>query len=355
MKFILRALKIFTKPVELVKNSIGPDRTIKEVALTWVDYLKNEVKWQLSAIQDLKTTNFQLALNHFSLGNYYDARFRFRMLALFKSDIYSIYYYIGRCYFEEGNLKKSKIYIDKYVQSGDKEFIEEAKYTLNILEDNESAITKVPNRISEHLYDLVAPISEDVSSQFSNVEILESIFTTVHRLLAEKGKPYGNKILDVDCSQGKLGVLCRENKIASSIIGIDLSQKMLDYAIAKKVDKFDVYTESIKTSFEDFASNYNSEEKFDLIFMSKYLLTTSKFSETLEEAHKLTGEKAILAFSAKVHEGPEDFIFSPALEDFKYRKDFLLSKSEEKWNVIGNNDIEYIDGDLGAVIILQKK
>lgn len=355
MGIVANTFKLFTKPVEIAKQAVHLDKSYSEYLKDSVEYAKSEYKRQLFAITHLKDTNFNLGLKHYSLGNYYDARMRFSMINLFGQRNPISNYYIGRCYFEEGNPSKAQRYLESYIQSDDQSFKEEADYTLNLIRDKSKEIDHIPLRIVEHFYDLVCPVYDFLyMDQAANDDIHHKLFSLTHRALTEKARPFGNKILDLGCGTGAMGKFSRHERITSYLIGVDISHNMIDHCATLKVDQFPVYNETFRSSIDDYFANFDNQHKFNLYFACNLFLSYSDVKKTLDQAYNTSENGAIFSFTIKTHEGTEPFILSPELEEFKYNKEHVMSLISPKWKVIHSETASFIDGEPGMIIILQK-
>ncbi len=350
----MNTFKLLVRPFTLAKEATGnSNKPLKQIALGYWNDLNNEYKRQKAAFKDLRKTNYDLGLTHYYKGNYYDARLRFKILKWFKADTPEINYFIGRTYFEQGNFKKAKEYLNLYKASNDQRLRSETDYTLNIIDGKFEDITSIPPSLISHTFDLLSPFYNEYISSNKESSTFK-LYSNVNRLITEKGKPFGNNILDLGCGTGTIGKLCRQNKIASYITGVDLSQLMVEQCKEVKFEDFSVYNEIHKTNALEYTSNSQKDQKFDIIFASDLPLYCSNFTDIIKNTANTTVDKGILAFSCKTHLDSQDIIFNPAKEEFTYNLDYITKACTENWQIIHQESTSFVDGDEGIIIILQK-
>jgi predicted TPR repeat methyltransferase len=346
----MNTLKLLSKPVELAKQAFATKKTIKE----HIKQFQQDIQRQKQALKNLRQTNYNLGLTHYYKGNYYDARLRFNMLKWFKAETPELNYFIARCYYEEGKGAKAKSYLDLYLATDNPQFKAEAEYTSKIIDGKTHEITEIPNSLVAHFYDLLSPVYNEAFIDSKPDNIQQKLFSNVNRILTEKARPFGNKVLDLGCGTGVMGKFCRQNRIASFITGVDLSPLMLEQAQKIKIDDFIAYNETIKSSVADYLESLPKDTKFDIIFASNLFISCSDIYNILSKSYEQAEEKAIFALSVKTHEGIEERIFNPNHEEFKFNKDYVLRIVNEKWKIIYQEDTTFVDAEAGMVIILQK-
>jgi predicted TPR repeat methyltransferase len=350
MGILMNTLKLFSKPVEFAKQAIATKKTVKE----YIAQLQQEIQRQRQALKNLRQTNYNLGLTHYYKGNYYDARLRFNMLKWFKAETPELKYFIARCYYEEGKGAEAKPYLESYLATENPQFKAEAEYTNKIIDGKTSDISEIPNSLVAHFYDLLSPVYNEVFIDSKPDNVQQKLFSNVNRLLTEKARPFGNKVLDLGCGTGIIGKFCRQNRIASFITGVDLSPLMLEQAKKLKSDDFAVYNEVSKSSVADYLGGLSQDKKFDIIFASNLFISCSDVSNTLSKSYEHAEDKAIFAFTVKTHNGAEERIFDSKHEEFKFNKEYILRIVAEKWKIIYQEDTTFVDAEAGMVIILQK-
>ncbi len=351
----MNTLKLFSKPVEMAKQAISPQQgNINNSIKEKINAVIVEFKRHREALKNIRQSNYDLGLTHYYKGNYSDARLRFNLLKWFKAGTAELDYFIGRCYYEEGKAEKAKKYLTEYISSPHTQFREEAEFTLPIIEDKTDEIKSIPNSLIAHYFDLISPIYNQLYIEASTENPQNKLFSIINKLIVEKGKPFGNKILDLGCGTGVFGKWSRQSRIASMIVGVDLSPMMLEQAKNIKVDDFLAYSELKKIDVLSYLKSLTSNIKFDLFIASKLFLAEPKISEVLERASEHAEDKAIFAFNIKTHESPSDFKFYKDVEEFIFNKDYVISSIGKKWSILHQEEITFIDGDVGLAIILQK-
>ncbi len=351
MGLISNTLKLFVKPVEVVKQAASPSKMgIKDRINAWVADLKR----QREALKDIRRTNYDLGLTHYYKGNYSDARLRFNLLKWFKCDSPELNYFIGRCYYEEGKGDKAKKYLSDYLASSHTQFKPEAEFTMTIISGKSDEIKAIPHSLISHYYDLVSPVYNQMYIDKVQESPQSKLFTVLNKFSTEKGKPFGNKVLDLGCGTGVLGNWLRKIKLASTITGVDISKLMLDTSKSLKFEDFPVYNEVRQSDVLGYLGTLAQDVKFDIFIASNLFAAETQIEQVLDQAFGHAEEKAIFAMSVKLHDNPADYRFYSDVEEFIFNKDFILKVVAKKWNILHQEEVTFVDGDVGMVIILQK-
>ncbi len=355
MGILINTLRLFSKPVEMAKQAMSQqDGSIKIGIKDKINSFIDELKKQREALKNVRQTNYNLGLVHYYKGNYSDSRLRFNLLKWFKHGTPELDYFIGRSYYEEGKSEKAKKYLTEYMSSSHTQFKEEAEFTLKIIEGRLDEIKSMPSSLISHYFDLISPVYNQLYIESSAENPQNKLFSITNKFLVEKGKPYGNKILDLGCGTGIFGKWARQNRIAATIVGIDLSPMMIGQAKDIKVDDFLVYNELKKADALAFLKELVNDSKFDLFFASKLFSSEPKIEDMLNKAFEHAEDKAIFALSVKTHENPADFKFYKDVEEFIFNKAFVIKSIGKKWTILHQEEITFVDGDVGLAIILQK-
>lgn len=160
--------------------------------------------------------------------------------------------------------------------------------------------------------------------------------TKINTLLKNVGINTDDKVLDVGCGTGRITSLLH-NLTNQKIIGIDISDKMIEIAKEKYKDK------NFVTFISDDFYNHIFEEKFDKIIIYNaypHFMDKNKFNDALYRNLKTDGEFAILhSFSRfqlqDVHRNCDSIscnLKSPIQEYEYFKKSFKLIKAIEDDN-----------------------
>lgn len=154
-------------------------------------------------------------------------------------------------------------------------------------------------------------------------------------------------ILDLGCGYGH-NCLDFVKKGARRVVGIDISQKMLDVAISEAGDEKISY---INMSMNDIDK---LEEKFDVIYSSLAFHYVEKFSEFCEKMYSRLNEGGYLLFS---QEHPIVTATIDGKGHFNYENGKRVSYTMSNYNEMGKRYIKWLDTDvikyhrtLGAII-----
>lgn len=327
----------------------------------WVQYLTTSFRKQWEnvrlKIRDLRKANYDLAFYHLSKGNFSDCRFRLRILQNFFKDspFPESNYYIALSYFLEGQYQKARNYIEKYINNNaNYDFRQEIEYCLAVIDGKADRISSIPFSILSLLFDIVSEGYDEMYSNNLSDTPQYKLSHEVNKFANEKGKPYGNRILDLGCGTGILGSHLRSLKLASYIIGVDFSKKMLAMATAKKDNDIVVYNKTYNCSIDDYFTSVTAE-KFNFICVSSLLLYYPNLSYFFSNCAKLVDNDGILALNFIPHEIPNNIAFNLNTQEFSYSMEYLKNTAKEfGWSAVSESEFQYVNDTKGINILFQR-
>lgn len=329
--------------------------SMKETAQSAKDLINSQIEEIgiiRQKIKDLKTTNIQLGIKHFDLGFIDDSIFRFKLVKRIWPDAVVANYYLGRSYVEKFQYENAAPYIDEYLKSGHKEFLEEAKYCYDIVHNRVNLIKSIPESLVKRYYTLIIEMM-DTLIQIPNPCPQELLVSRMSAELTKIGKPYGNTVLDIGCGTGFLAEKIRQKKIASSIDGIDFNREMIQKCAGKKYEEFSLFDKLSEISFHEFS--IKSADSFDIIIASEFLNTNAEIGNLLNFSKNHLNKNGLIGLVIKTAETIAPFEFNRELEEFFFSVEFLNQTfAEFRLNVISQDKVTFSDSSSGLVIVLSK-
>ncbi|AAZ68075.1 methyltransferase domain-containing protein [Ehrlichia canis] len=228
--------------------------------------MKKETILLQKKLKNLLETNIDLGLYHFYKGNISDAKFRFRLISIFKPKLPIAYYNLGRCYFALQNINKAKQNLTRAIELDNN--YAEALYYLNKI-TNPTSIVYVPENIIKQYFDYTSEHFVEhwlIAKQYKAHEYVKSL---IINFFGDKS-PYLN-ILDLGCGTGICGQFLKMKSIGNYITGIDLSNKMINIARGCFVNGKQAYNELIHISIADFLKKNQDKKKYDVIILTEVL------------------------------------------------------------------------------------
>lgn len=350
----MNLIEALSTKVVLLKNFIK-QYDFKNLYQQNFSLLRNTISELATKCKDLALTNFELGKYHYLRGNKSDAILRFKMAKFFNPNYVASDYYIGRCYLESFKYFQAKIHLDKYLKSNHQEFIEEAIYCLNILNNQPSKITSIPKNIIKEKFDILAQLQEKTIIQQKDISAQQTLFTNILQALIDINKPFGNTILDLGCGLGMIGKLCRGQKIASSIIGVDISSMTAKQASSLSVEDMKAYNEVINEDYEIYLKNIiNSEAKFDIIIASDFITYNTNLDFLFQNTHLLSKDTGLLCFTFKTSPNQE-VEFKALLEQFYFSAEYVKNVANKySWKLLREESFVFPSKEQGIAIILKK-
>jgi len=299
--------------------------------------IKAEFNIYTTKLKNLKETNYELGVFHYNNGSVHDTIFRFKLVLLIWPDIVKANYFIGRSYVELSKLKKAASYIQKYLESGDQQYREEAKFCYDIINNRPTFIKSIPNSLIARHYDILA---KNYDSIYSNPKIhnaREQLMNAISRLLTEVGRPFGNDVLDVGCGTGALAKLIKSNKSAKNIEGIDISKNMINEASKQTFEGTALYNKLENIDLSSFTTQVKA--RYDIILAFRVLNYYPDIENFLTFCKGSLNSLGIIGIAVNYTPTVNQFDFNPELEEFAFNLDFLKAEFS-KAGLIIKNEIE---------------
>lgn len=357
MKLVKNTFDLFTKPIIKVSEGIRTNKkSIPGYISDWFKGMKGEFRLLGPKLRDLKKTNFDLGVYHYNNGHVKDSAFRFNFLRIFFSDIPDeVYYYLGRSYFEQGSLKKAKSFLEQYLNKNTKNFEEEAKYTLQILNDDVNNVKNIPNSIVSHQFNLLSSIYNDIYIVDNHDCIQNFIIQNIKQILSDLGQPFGNKFLDLGCGTGYIGKKLKDSKATTQSTGVDISPKMSKLSLSLKSDDLKVYEKIVNTDVIAFLKS--NKDSYNLIVCSQLLNHVYDWRNLLKLSIAALEKNGILAFTFKVYGNDTGSYFDRYKEEFLHSGEEIMNelKNLKDINILLSKPLSFeIEDDSGLIIIRKK-
>ncbi|QKX01939.1 methyltransferase domain-containing protein [Wolbachia endosymbiont of Cruorifilaria tuberocauda] len=272
--------------------------------------------------KNLLNTNIEIGLHHFYKGNISDAKLRFRLISLFCSNLPVVWYNIGRCHFAMGNTNKAYIYFTKTLKLDNN--YEEASYYIKKM-TNLAPITKLPKRLIKQYFDYTGKYFVEhwlIAKQYRGHELIYTVVIKIFNNLI----PTLN-ILDLGCGTGICGHFLKIHNIGSYIIGVDISNRMLNIARGCFIKGKPVYNELIHMEMTDFLKQERSH-LYDIIIFAEVLHYLHNFQVELELAKRSTSKKGVIICLIRRKEG-EGIDFVNKGDYFRHSESYIRSVAKE--------------------------
>jgi predicted TPR repeat methyltransferase len=323
---------------------------------------KSQFQTYLSEIieksKNLGQTNFDLGVYHYTNGALNDAILRFKIAKYFEPKFVSANYYLGRSYCQLYKYDKARYYLEEYLKSNDKEFSVETNYCLNIINNQPTNISSIPLTILRARFEQLFYLHKDKGNNFitDDLKANQTLFSLLNKHLMQKAKLQGNYILDVACGTGILGKFSRSQKIASQIIGVELSPSSAKYAADLNVDELKAYDKVEIAEANEYLNNYitTNTAKFDVIFASNYITYNPNLEEFFQNTSKVLKEDGLLGITFLTDE-TNDISFKTIREQFHFSIQYVKTVAT-KYNLkaLAEEDSEFLNSEKGKVIIFNK-
>lgn len=318
----------------------------------WHEYY-TDLKEKLS---DLPRTNYELALYHFNLGNFVDARMRFKLAHYLDNTYSETDYYIGLSHYNQFHYEKASLYLKRYLTQNNPPHLEETQFCLKVMTELDIPIQRVPTALISYKFNqLIAQHgSESISS--NNFKIHQQIITLLTPYLQTNAQTSGNHVLDLGCGIGALGALTRSAKLASSITGIDVSPTALSIAKSLKTDGVDVYNSTILSDITTYLHEASTQNigTIDVILAVDSLGCLGELDKVIDNISTLLSSKgaAILLFRSTT-EAPS--IFDRHIQQNLFSPQYVSTlATAAKLTVIQQDSVILPNGDSGCLMLLSK-
>lgn len=303
----------------------------------WATIIKAESNIYIAKLKNLKETNYELGVFHYNNGAVHDTIFRFKVVLWIWPNTVKANYFIGRSYIELSKLKKASTYIQKYLESGDEQYREEAKFCYDIINNRPTFIKSIPNTLIAKRFDILAKIYDRIYSTPKIHNAREQLMNSISRLLTEIGRPFGNDVLDIGCGTGALAKLIKSNKSAKNIEGIDISKNMIDQASKQTFEGAALYNKLENIDLATFIKQVKT--RYDIILAFRVLNYYSDIESFLTFCKENLNSSGIIGIVVNHALTINQFDFNPELEEFLFNLDFLKTQFS-KAGLIIKNEIE---------------
>ncbi|CCF77945.1 TPR repeat-containing methyltransferase [Wolbachia endosymbiont of Onchocerca ochengi] len=325
----------------------------KQLAINKYNTFHKETAALLKKSKNLLNTNIEIGLHHFYNGNISDAKLRFWLISVFCSNLPVVWYNIGRCHFAMGNTNKAYTYLTKTLKLDNN--YEEASYYIKKM-TNLAPITKLPKRLIKQYFDYTGKYFVEhwlIAKQYRGHELIHMVIVKTFNDLTST-----LTILDLGCGTGICGHFFKIHNIGNYIIGVDISNRMLNIARGCFIKGKPVYNELIHMEMTDFLKQERNC-LYDIIIFAEVLHYLHDFQVELELAKKSTSKKGVIICLVRRKEG-EGIDFVNKGDYFRHSESYIQSVAKEI-----NMQISYmsyckiygsqVDGILFALQHLQKK
>lgn len=270
--------------------------------------------------------NFKVGLKQLALGNLRDAILRFKMVTWFEPHHKLAWYQLGRAQLKN-NLPHAAARAFRRAMKLDPKN-EEAAYFLAIALGSAATANELPRKMPAAL--AIAHF-DSLAAEYSNEQAISFKYKG-HVLLPELLKANTTKgrtdhvILDLGCGSGLASEALRP--MASKLIGVDFSGKMLDEAMKlEDAANNKLYDALIKREAHEYLRE-SAAEAYDMVLCANtisYIGDAKALFAQIAQAMKPGG---LFAVSAEKLDAASDFRFKPGEGRFYFSKAYLAMAGE---------------------------
>lgn len=310
------------------------------------DFL-SDIKAVKGKMKNLAQTNFDLGLMHLRSGNLYDAGLRFRIVAYLDPEFYQAYYQWGRALIQSKQIERAK---DKLAQALEiKPDYPEAKYLLATL-DKTSTIDVIPLPLIAEYFDYQA---ENYNQRYLGDLKYQGHDQLFDAVIASTGQGARKDVLDLGCGTGLCGRIFRQQRFANKLVGVDVSESMLDIARQLTIDGTAVYTTLVHKSVNDYLKE--TVEEFDVISAGLVFNYVGDLKESFESVQKVLKTGGVFAFSLEKDTAETGFHILPNLERFVHSKAYIQELIKQQgWEEISIDEVQLYEGCMGYQGVVRK-
>lgn len=332
------------------------EKTILEIPQKIASLYGNIVNHLLtiaSKSRDLGKTNFELGLFHLDQGNLNDAIMRFIFTTKLKKDFAPAHYHLARCYLIKGAYAKAETELKEAL------FIDPsftmAKYRLDMLNDLFED-SYIPTEIIKEDFNTLASTYENKMLNILGYQAPDDLansiaFAIENKKITEKEK---FNCIDLGCGTGLMGGALAEKVAVKSLIGIDISIKMLQLAKELEFNQIPVYTETAKGNFNNLEF---SDRKFDIITSCLSFCYDKDLTKVFSSLDSISINGTILGLVFPKSELSTESRFNYKYGCFEYSNNYLKSIFEKyNWSIVEEKEIAlFFDNTDGYIFVLVKK
>jgi len=227
----------------------------------------------------------------------------------FKDQMVELYNNIGICLKKQGSLKQAREFFMKALEINPKDG--HALVQLASVDDGNSVYDVVSN-VKELDPEYVSALFDGYSSRFESelVDVLQYkghtlVYDALQKAFKTGGKPplHVKKIVDLGCGTGLLGELVANEMPWVEVLGVDLSQQMVDESRERKSKRGrNVYAAVSNEEAVQFLSTLE-EQSVDCILASDVFIYVGDISKVLEESSKRLVDNGLVGFTVESYEG----------------------------------------------------
>ncbi len=348
---ILNALSAKLEPLKKAYSQIN----FKELPKHIGDSLKLHFHDVISKTKNLAQTNFDLGVYHYLNGNKSDAILRFKLAKFFNPSYVTSDFYIGRCYQENFKYQKAKFFLEEYMKSSNQKYVDEAKYCLNIINNQVDKINHIPKNIIKATFDGIARTHDKIVIQQQDIAPQQALFSMMLQLLMERNKPFANNILDLGCGTGVIGKFCRAQKVANIIVGVEISPFMVENSLALIQDGMKVYNNVEQNDYELYLNHMQGAElKFDIVTASDFITYNSNLDFFFQNTYSVITENGLLGVTFKTT-NVKEVEFKLQVEQFYFSLDYVKSNANKyNWKVLKEENVVFSNKEPGKIIFFGK-
>jgi predicted TPR repeat methyltransferase len=274
--------------------------------------------------RDVLKNNYELGVMHYRLGNYIDATFRFKLVTWMDAKHGMAWYNLGRSYLAEGKKAKAIASLTKALQLMPGH--EESQYMLTVIKGAkavaQNAPVRVPPALCEEYFDIQAPFYDQQQLEEDKYEGHLRVEAALRQHM-EEGRA-NHTMLELGVGTGLCGSRLRD--VCKHIVGVDISQKMLELAgQLQNENGRNLYDELVHSDAEAYLEG-QPEGSYDVVIASGLFSYLGQVQSVLQQVQRVLKKDGILIFTVDTCEGAE---YRFLLEEgrFGYSEPYLRSLS----------------------------
>ncbi len=310
--------------------------------------LINYLKKHEHKLANLIETNYQLGLFHLRAKNLSDAEFRFKLVVYFQPKHYQAIYHLARCLYAKNKIEKAREKLLNCLKINNN--FQEAKYLLSVIDDK-SDISHIPNSIIEEYYDNLAEYYDEEFSHANGYRLAEHLVDLLAHYIKDRNKSY--KVLDLGCGTGQCSDYLVDKIKITELIGIDLSQNMLEKAkYLSKKDSY-IFNKLVKVDYLDYIEK--TKNKYDIIISGLALHFHKNLLHVFKGISSILLPSGIVAFSIEKSLSEKDASLNYSCENFCYKIEYIKKTIKDAGLKLISFKEHQIKNDRLAFVVICKK
>lgn len=309
-------------------------------------------------LRDLSQTNYELGILHAENGRLFDAMMRFRIAVWFNKRHVEAWYNLGVCQMGRGKRPQAIQAFREALKLDPRH--EEARYMLSVMGAGGGA-TRMPASLVMRDFDVRAPSYDEESLGQYHYRAPDEAFEALQPCLpkplpGEELEPSWH-VLDLGCGTGLCGRLLKHD--AARIVGVDVSQGMLDEAKQYRHAGRRLYDRLLHKDILVYLAEPLDEDPFDLalaVNVFPYILALDAVLEAIQQRLKPGG---YCLFTTEAIAPPKGREAEPFLVQdigrFSHPVAYLRALAEKQgWHVLDIKPIELYRNYPGTLCLWQK-